>query len=49
MEMTAEEYIQGLLNIPRNLKVLSIISIGVPAENKSPIPIEELDYSKVCA
>ena len=46
-EMTDEEYIQGLLNIPRNLKVLSIISIGVPAENKSPIPIEELDYAKI--
>jgi nitroreductase len=49
-EMTAEEYIQGILNIPRNLKVLSIISIGVPAETKSPLPIEELDYANIrCA
>lgn len=46
-EMTAEEYIQGLLNIPRSLKVLSIISIGVPAETKSPVPREELDYTKI--
>lgn len=46
-EVTAEEYIQGLLNIPRNLKVLSIISIGVPAETKRPIPKENLDYAKI--
>ena len=46
-EMTAEEYIQGLLNIPGNVKVLSIISIGVPAEAKSPIPQENLDYGKI--
>lgn len=46
-EMTAEEYIRGLLNIPVNLKVLSIISIGVPAETKSPVPREELDYTKI--
>ena len=46
-EMTAEEYIRGLLNIPGNLKVLSMISIGVPAETKSSLPKEELDYAKI--
>jgi len=48
-EMTAEEYIRGLLDIPKNLRVLSIIGIGVAAEKKSPVRIEELDYSKIMA
>ena len=46
-EITAEEYIQSLLNIPPNLKILCMISIGAPAEVKSPIPIEGLDYTKI--
>jgi nitroreductase len=46
-EMTAEEYIRDLLGIPVNLKVLSIIGIGVPAETKKPIPQENLDYTKI--
>jgi nitroreductase len=46
-EITAEEYIQALLNIPRNLKVLSVISIGVPAEAKSSKLAEELDYAAI--
>ena len=46
-EVTAEEYIRGLLNIPTDLKVLSMISIGVPAETKRPTPVEGLDYTKI--
>jgi nitroreductase len=46
-EMTAEEYIRDLLNIPLNLKILCIISIGVPAETKNPILQEKLDYTKI--
>jgi len=45
---TAEEYIQELLGLPKNLKVESIISIGFPAETKTPIPAEKLDYGKIC-
>ena len=44
---TAEAYVQELLGIPKNLKVESIISIGFPAETKTPIPAEELDYTKI--
>jgi nitroreductase len=44
---TAEEYIQELLGIPKNLKVESIISIGFPAETKKSIPAEQLDYGKI--
>ena len=46
-EKTAEEYVQGLLGIPKNLKVESIISIGYPAETKRPIPLGQLDYGKI--
>jgi nitroreductase len=44
---TAEEYVQELLSIPKNLKVESIIGIGFPAETKAPIPSEKLDYGKM--
>lgn len=44
---TAEEYVQEVLAIPPNLKVLSIISIGYPGETKHPIPADQLDYTKI--
>jgi nitroreductase len=44
---TAEEYVQELLGIPKKLRVESIISIGYPAETKTPIPAEKLDYRKI--
>jgi len=44
---SAEEYIQGLLGIPKHLRVESIISIGYPAEKKKPVPREQLDYAKI--
>ena len=46
-ERTAEEYVQELLDIPRNLKVESIISIGLPAETKKSTPTKQLDYKKI--
>ena len=46
-EKSAEEYIQELLHLPANLKVLSIIGIGVPAETKTPVAKEQLDYTKI--
>jgi nitroreductase len=46
-EKSAEKYIQELLHMPENLRVLSIISIGVPAEAKTPIPAEHLDFTKI--
>jgi nitroreductase len=46
-EMTAEEYVRGVLNIPANLRVEAIISIGVPAESRQPVPAAQLDYGKI--
>jgi nitroreductase len=44
---TAEEYVSGLLNIPGNLRIESIIAIGYPDEEKPPHSREELQYEKV--
>ena len=46
-EKSAEKYIQELLHLPGNLKVLSIIGIGVPAESRTPVAKEQLDYTKI--
>jgi nitroreductase len=43
----AEQYIQELLNIPKNLKIESIIAVGYPDEVKKGVPKETLDYSKI--
>ncbi len=44
---TAEKYIADLLNLPASIKVESIISIGYPAEDKTPHPKETLKYYKI--
>jgi nitroreductase len=44
---TAEEYIQEILGIPKQVRVESIISIGYPAEEKKPVPREQLEYGKI--
>lgn len=46
-EKTAEGYIQELLGIPDHLRVESLISIGYPAESKTPVPFEHLKYEKI--
>ena len=44
---TAEEYVQGILGIPKQVRVESIISLGYPAEKKGPVPFEGLEYGKI--
>lgn len=46
-EVTAEKYVQELLNIPPHMRVESIIGIGYPAETKQSLPRERLDYTKI--
>ncbi|MCJ8342308.1 MAG: nitroreductase family protein [Cetobacterium sp.] len=45
--ISSEEYIRNLLNIPENLHVLNIVSIGYPAESKRSYSDEDMDFSKV--
>lgn len=44
---TSEDYIKGLLNIPDNFRVESIIAVGYPAEKREPVRQEDLKYEKV--
>ncbi len=44
---TAEEYIQELLGIPEHIRVQAIISLGYPAEEKAPVPKEQLKINRI--
>lgn len=44
---TAESYIQTLLNIPKDIKIEAIISIGYPDEQKESYELDDLPYDKV--
>jgi nitroreductase len=45
--LSSEDYIKRLLNLPENLSVLSMIAFGYPDEEKRPIPSEQLEYEKI--
>lgn len=45
-QVSAGHYIQGLLGIPEHIEVESIIAVGYPAEQRSPVPAEDLKTSK---
>ncbi|HEY8909140.1 MAG TPA: nitroreductase family protein [Desulfosporosinus sp.] len=44
---TSEQYVQKILGIPENLKVVAIISVGYPDESKPPHVDRELEIDKV--
>ena len=44
---TAETFVQELLGMPEEIKVLSIVGIGHPAETKSPVPASTLQRDKI--
>lgn len=44
---SSEDVVRGLLNIPEEMQVLSIISIGHKAEEKKPFNTDELHWEKV--
>ena len=46
-KVTSEDYIRGVLNMPRHVKVESIVAIGYPAETREPLPREELKDQKI--
>ena len=46
-EITSEEYLLQLLDIPEHIKIESIIAMGYPDEYKNWILKDELDYSKI--
>jgi nitroreductase len=46
-KQTAEAYVADVLGIPKQLKVLSLVSIGYPAEEKSGHSRDQLPFAKV--
>lgn len=46
-EKMAEDHIREVLAIPENFGIESIISIGYPAEKKSPYDEDGLEYNKI--
>ncbi len=46
-KVTSEDYIKGVLNMPKHLKVETIVAIGYPAETREPLPREELKNEKI--
>jgi nitroreductase len=43
----AEQRTRALLGLPQELRVLSAIAIGHPAEDKHPVPTEQLGWDRV--
>lgn len=44
---SAEHYVQGLLGIPEQVRVATILGIGYPAENKTPVSADLLQHTKI--
>ena len=45
--ISSEKYLQELLGIPENFRVLSIITIGYPQKEREGKPMEELQFEKI--
>lgn len=45
--VSSEKYIQDMLNIPPNYRVLNIVTIGYPAKMREGKPYEELQFEKI--
>lgn len=46
-EVSAENYVRPLLNIPREYRVVCLVAIGYPAEEKAPHDSTELRWDKI--
>jgi nitroreductase len=46
-DRSSEDYIKDLLKLPDNMRVEAIVAIGYPAEEREPVPVEDLKYEKV--
>jgi len=46
-ETPSDEYVRGILNIPENMEVEMIVSLGYPDETRAPHTEDEFDYSKI--
>ncbi|MBN1322589.1 MAG: nitroreductase family protein [Methanotrichaceae archaeon] len=44
---SSEEYVREILGLPETMRVECIISLGYPAETKSPVPAKDLEFEKI--
>jgi nitroreductase len=45
--ISSEKKMQEMLNIPEKMRVLAILSVGYPADERAPNQLDKLDYSKI--
>lgn len=45
--VSSEQYIQQLLSIPEKYRVLSVIAVGHPAQERTGKPFDELEFGKI--
>jgi nitroreductase len=46
-DQTAEEYVRELLGIPKGYRVVCLLAVGYPAEEKKAFPKGDLPYGKI--
>jgi nitroreductase len=46
-DASSEQFVQELLGLPQDIKVEAIVAIGHPAEQRTPLGADELEYDKV--
>lgn len=46
-EISSDDFVREVLNIPERFKVLSIVAIGYPDESRDPSKEEDLDFSVI--
>jgi nitroreductase len=46
-ELSSEKYIQDLLKMPENFRVLSIVTVGYPDQQREGKPFDELQFEKI--
>ena len=46
-DLTTEDYVRGLLNVPEHYRLEAIMSLGIPAETPEPYQLDKLSYDKI--
>ncbi len=46
-KISSDEYVRSILGIPDNYRVVCLLAIGYPGEQKEPVPFESLKWDKI--
>ena len=47
LKCPSEDFVRNLLGIEKNVRICSIIAVGRPAEKRSPLEFNDLDFKKI--